>query len=252
MRPVELTRSGVLGTLGVIVVVAVCIRLGLWQLDRRAGRLERNRAVAARMTAEPTTLRSAPSDTVGLTFHRVRIEGELDPDRAVILAGRSHGGAPGVHLVVPLRTPGGAVLVNLGWLPSPDAASAEPPPLPRGPVWVEGVLLPFPDVDLDLPPGGFRTTWFRLDGDALRAQYPYRVAGLYLQATDRPTGQESPTRPAQARQPVILEPPSLGAGPHLSYAIQWFSFAAIFAIGWVVLLVRGGGRDGRPRESPGT
>jgi cytochrome oxidase assembly protein ShyY1 len=33
--------------------------------------------------------------------------------------------------------------------------------------------------------------------------------------------------PAAAETPVRLEPPVIGDGPHLSYAIQWFAFAAI-------------------------
>ena len=37
-------------------------------------------------------------------------------------------------------------------------------------------------------------------------------------------------------------------GPHLSYAIQWFSFAAIFVVGWAALVMRRTGTPGgRPR-----
>jgi surfeit locus 1 family protein len=32
--------------------------------------------------------------------------------------------------------------------------------------------------------------------------------------------------------------PPLGNGPHLSYAVQWFSFAAIGLIGLVVVFLR--------------
>jgi cytochrome oxidase assembly protein ShyY1 len=37
---------------------------------------------------------------------------------------------------------------------------------------------------------------------------------------------------------VRLEPPPLGAGTHLGYALQWFSFALIGLTGWIVLLLR--------------
>ncbi len=33
------------------------------------------------------------------------------------------------------------------------------------------------------------------------------------------------------RYPIPTSPPPLDAGPHWSYAIQWFSFAGIFLIG---------------------
>jgi cytochrome oxidase assembly protein ShyY1 len=44
-------------------------------------------------------------------------------------------------------------------------------------------------------------------------------------------------QPAQA-QPETVAPPGFDDGPHLSYAIQWFSFATIAVVGCVVLLVR--------------
>jgi len=38
--------------------------------------------------------------------------------------------------------------------------------------------------------------------------------------------------------PYPLPPPDLSEGPHLGYAGQWFIFAAIGAVGWVILLRR--------------
>lgn len=249
MRTVELTRRGVLGTVAVLVVAGVCIRLGVWQLDRRAERQARNAVIAERMDAPPVTLERPPMDTAGLAYRRARLAGAVDDGRAIVLAGRSRNGAPGVHVLSPVRLGTGAVLVNRGWLPAPDAATVDLGPVRiEGAVRVEGVLVPFPDVELDTAPDGFRTRWFRVDGRAIRGQYPYPVAPLYLVATVRP--EPAGTGPAQAAEadsarapddaagPVPLELPSIEPGPHLSYAVQWFSFAAIFLIGWMVLLVR--------------
>lgn len=247
-----MTPAGILGSLAIFLVVVVCLRLGFWQLDRREQRLERNTAIAERLEAEPLTLDGVPWDTAGLTHRRVSLHGRLDGDRSVVLAGRSHAGSPGAHLLVPLRTGAAAVLVNRGWLPAADALTVDLEPVAlTGEVRVEGVLLPFPDVDLE-PAGSaaFRRTWYRLHGDAIRAQYPYPVAPLYLVATSRPRG---PAVPDTARGlPVLLGPPAIDPGPHLSYAIQWFSFAAIFLVGWVILLVRrdsGEARSGRSGAS---
>jgi surfeit locus 1 family protein len=35
-------------------------------------------------------------------------------------------------------------------------------------------------------------------------------------------------------RPSRVPPPSLTDGPHLSYALQWFGFATVFMIGFVV------------------
>ena len=234
----EITRAGFLGTIAVFVVVGVCVRLGFWQLDRREQRLDRNAVMAARMAEPAIPLEVVPTDTTGLTFRHVVAHGDYDYDRPIVLAGRSRGGIPGVHVLAPLRISGGALLVNLGWLPSPDAATVDLDSIrAERTARVDGILMPFPDADLDPPAESFRTTWFRLDGDAIRAQYPYAVAPLYLVRTRAAT----PDRPRTASantQPIPLGPPELTAGPHLSYAIQWFSFALIFLVGWGALAVR--------------
>lgn len=243
MRALELTRRGVLGTVVVLVVAAACVRLGLWQLDRRAERADRNEVVAARMAMPPVELESAPRDTAGLAYRLVRLEGQVDGDRALILAGRSRNGAPGVHVLSPVRIGPGAVLVNRGWLPAPDAATVDLDPVRlHDAAAFEGILAPFPDADRATEPEPFRVTWFRFDGDAIRDQYPYPVSPLYLIATSRPGAAAGAGRPA----PVPLDPPTLDPGPHLSYAVQWFSFAAIFLVGWVVILVQRSGRPGHP------
>lgn len=253
MRTLELTRSGVLGTVAVFLVAALCIRLGFWQLERRADRLERNQVVASRIDAEPVTLPTMPPDTSGLAFRRAVVQGRADPGGTFVLAGRSLRGMPGVHVFTPVRLDRSAVLVNRGWLPAPDAASVDAASLRiDGPVTVAGILLPFPDVDLEGERAGFRATWFRLDGDAIRGQYGYDVAPLYLQAT---AVMGTPEAPADA--PLPLDPPALGAGPHLAYAVQWFSFAAVFLLGWAALLMRSRSRpagpdhrNGHPRPGP--
>lgn len=262
MRPLELTRSGVAGTVVVFLVAAVCVRLGLWQLDRRSERLERNAVVAERMAAPPVILHAPPSDTVGLTHRRAAIEGPVDEDQTIVLAGRSHAGRPGVHIYSPVRLGAGAVLVNRGWLPAPDAATVELDSIrrpPGEPARYEGVLLPFPETTgSGESTAAFRRTWFRLDGEAIRSQPPYPVTALYLLATVGPEAAgpggaaREPAAPdggasmaTRGSHPLRLAAPVLDPGPHLSYAVQWFSFAAVFLVGWAaVLLTRRGAASG--------
>jgi surfeit locus 1 family protein len=235
----------------VLLVAAGCVRLGLWQLDRREQRLERNQAISARLATDPVRLDGMPPDTAGLTYRRALVEGVAEADRSVVLAGRSRNGMPGVHLLTPVRVERGALLVNRGWLSAADAATVDLAPLAlAGPVRVEGVLMPFPAVDLERGDAGFQTTWFRLDGDALRGQYPYPVSPLYLRASATPTRPGGGPVPEASAAPVPLEAPVLDSGPHLSYAVQWFSFAAVFLGGWIGLLLRGTG-SGRGRDAVG-
>jgi surfeit locus 1 family protein len=253
-----MTRSGILGTLVVLVVVTGCVRLGLWQLDRRDQKLAHNAAIAERMATDPVILAALPADSMGLVHRSATVHGRFDHDRSFVLMARSYAGAPGVYIFTPLRLDQGAVLVNRGWFPAADAATVDLAAVSRP--WeatVTGVLMAFPDVRDPGAGSGFRQRWARLDGDAIRRQYPYPVAPVYLLDTAGTGAGEVgvaaslPDDADSGRPPVPLAPPVLDSGPHLSYAVQWFSFATIFLVGWVILLVRRTGRSARPRAARG-
>jgi surfeit locus 1 family protein len=205
------------------VVALVCIRLGVWQLHRLAGRRAANRAALA-ARSEPELDLAQLADTAGtarLANRRVRAVGQYDRIHEIVLRGVSLEEAPGVQVVTPLRLPGGvAVLVKRGFVPAPDAVSADLSPLDEpGQVQVHGIALPIESSGrpgLPLTRDG-RTTWARLELDTLRRLLPYPLLGVYLlQAADS----------GLPGFPRRLDVPQLDDGPHLSYAIQWFGFAA--------------------------
>ncbi len=196
------------------------------------------------MDEPPITLDRVPSDTGGLLFRRVRVRGPIDAAHSLVVAGRSYEGAPGVHLVTPVRIGSGAVLVNRGWLPSPDAATVDIQPYDTvGTLGVIGLALPFDpredgvDYSGAADSSGFRRVWYGYEA-AMRRQLPYPSASFYLQAL--PAESPDPRRVGPQSLPARLPPPTLSEGPHLSYAVQWFSFAAIALIGWGLLARRSG------------
>jgi surfeit locus 1 family protein len=202
-----------------VVVAAVCVRLGVWQLDRLEQRKARNAAISAAFRAAPVTAEEAMRDSA-TRFRRARVRGQWDYSRESIVGGRTRSGSPGVHVVTPVTlTDGATVLVNRGWVYSPDARTVD---LPR---WHEG-----PEADLvgyvDEPP------------TSLRASDP---SSLYVVALADSTSRQTAAgdRPARLDTPAFTD-----QGPHLNYAVQWFSFAAIALIG-TPLVVR---RQQRRRE----
>lgn len=222
------------------LVAAVCLRLGFWQLERLGERRAENRiAEAARGLPEMAISGGADSS---LAQRRVRATGAYDAGGEIILRGQSHRERPGVVVVTPLRLSGEetAVLVARGFVPSADAVnvSSVPPP-DSGEVTIRGVALPLGERDDDgamLERPGAGTTWKGLDRSAVEARLGYPVASVYiLQAPD-----------SAAASPRRLEPPALDDGPHLSYAIQWFAFAAIALVGAAALLGRRGSAARRP------
>lgn len=244
-RGFSVTPGGVAATLVLALAIIFFVRLGFWQLDRLDERRALNERVAARLTAPPITDAATLEDTTGIVYRAAAVSGRLDGERSVVLPGRSYRGVPGVHLLTPLRLDGrdDAVLVNRGWVPSADAATIDVADFDTlGPVSVRGLVLPFPGPAESLAqrraavsPGEvreFRRVWFTVDEEALRAQYPYRLLPALVQQL--PTGAAEPL----PRYPRQLDAPPLDEGPHLGYALQWFSFALIGIIGWLALVLR--------------
>lgn len=244
------TVKGVVASVIVLVVAVACVRLGFWQLDRLEQRRARNALVEQRTAAAVLEGAGALRDTAGLAFRRVRVAGRLDRERAMLLSRQYYRGAPGVHVLVPLLPASGApaVLLDLGWLSSPDAAHADLSrvPLPDT-LTVVGLALHFPDAPRAERRGDTRVdtlvaprsrTLFRLDPRTLAERLPYGVAPMYVRALPEPGAPEVPRR---------AEPPALGEGPHFGYALQWFGFAAVAVIGWGVMVLRRG-RDDELRQ----
>jgi surfeit locus 1 family protein len=216
--------------LGCFVAVAlVCARLGLWQVHRLRERRAVNAAALAARSKPPVIMEKGDATGAGLIDRRVVASGRYDDDHAIILRGRVYQGVPGVEIVSPLLLHDGrsAVLVNRGFVPTPDAFTVDPDPLREpGTVRVEGMALPIRSGGGALLQQGKQTTWAQLDLDALRARLPYSISPVYIrQLPDS----------ALPRFPRRLEPLPLDDGPHLSYAIQWFSFSVMALVFGVVI-----------------
>lgn len=199
-------------TLGVvaILVATACVFLGRWQLNRLAQRRARNAALAARLALPPLWVgRNVTADSA--RQRRVVARGVYDFAAERTWPGRSFQGTPGVALVTPLRlADGSAVLVDRGWVPSPDAFHVDQTYREPDTATVTGIAL--------VPPRG------RGDVD-VTGFLPFVIQ---LEAVDPAGG-----------LPRRWPPPTFDNGPHLSYAIQWFSFALIALVGTAVLIRKG-------------
>ena len=221
---------------------ALFIRLGVWQLHRREERRARNALVSARLTSPPVDVVALPRDTVEARYRRVRGVGSPDYDHEVAWTARTHEGSPGVNLITPVRIAGHdtAVLVNRGWVYAPDGATVD------FAKWHDSDSV-FTGYVEELAPGpnGESTRHprmvIRLSAATVAHAFPYPVMPFYIVAT----GDSA----MAADKPARLELPALDEGPHLSYAIQWFSFALIALVGAGIVVKRRRDGDGGAEDA---
>ncbi len=232
-----LNRKWILGTVLVILGAALCVGLGIWQLDRLKQRRAFNAQVEAvqAMPVLDLPAQSSAEDLTAMQYRHVRATGIFDAAHQVAILNRYYNGQYGYDLLTPLVMQGGeAVLVDRGWVPADNKSS---PATWRQydvshPVTVDGIVQLTASApvfgaaaDPTLTPGQKGLDrWIYIDIPRIAQQMPYPVLPVYIQPNPDPNA----TNPPFASQ----EQPDLSDGPHLSYAIQWFSFAAIMLVGY--------------------
>lgn len=229
----------ILGTVVVVALAAVFIRLGFWQLDRLDQRQTHNAVVEERLSAEPAPLgtltQGADDHPESVQYRRVVVTGEFDSSEEVLIRSQVELGQAGFHVITPLElNDGSAVLVNRGWVPlsmdTPPVAAAPAPGTQAVEGWIQGTQNR-PSFGPEDPPGHLEV-FNRVDVARIADQLPYGVTmPFYVVAM----GEEG------ADLPVPVEPPNFSEeGPHLGYAIQWFGFALVGLVGFYFLMRRKG------------
>lgn len=232
------SRKWLFATILVFFGTALCIRLGIWQLDRLEQRRAFNAQVETMRAMPPLDLNNENPENIGtMEWRAVTVSGEYDFENQVAIRNRYYRDQVGYHLLTPLHSHGTAVLVDRGWIPA-DGNSApadwrkydEP-----GVVTVTGQIRlgqgkpAFGGVADALPAdGGPLWVWNNGDVERIALQAPYPIMPVYIQPDINP-GDEIPPIPYQ---PTI----ELTEGSHFGYALQWFTFATILFAGYPFFL----------------
>jgi len=217
-----------------VTLAAVFLRLGLWQMERKAEK-----------AALFQRFENAPSMSIGealanrTEFARVEAFGHYDPRRHILLDNRIWQGRAGVHVLTPFELADGRwLLVNRGWLPlPPDRLSL--PDIPADTVVrsihgrlaspiAGGPMLGSADVLVsDRWPQ--LITYLNLADVGAALSEPLQPWIIQLDADD-PSGFGDRQWSA-----AVMEP-----ARHAAYAVQWLALCATALIIWVVLGMRRG------------
>ncbi len=229
-------------TLLVLLIALVMIRLGFWQLDRLHQRRARNAAIMAQSAQPPLSLNDPQNDGLwdASPYRLWQAQGYFDFEHQFFLKSQTWKGVVGYHVITPFHLIGRreVVLVDRGWIPyaSSFGGSIDPYPYPDHEVTIRGIVgrdaLPPRGREGPFLPDPSDRTLYYVDPASLSTVLPYTLLPIYLvwTAAEGEDVQQLPYRPAYSV--------NLDEGPHLGYAIQWFSFAVIVLGGYVYWLVR--------------
>ncbi len=228
------------------IAVVAFVFLGFWQLGRLAERRALNDKILERADSDPvdldTLVADGTIDVTDLEYVPIVAAGHYLEDREIILSARSQAGRSGHNVLTPLVTAGGTtVIVDRGWVPvdvdGPPVIGAEPP---EGIVRVVGMLR---RSETHGPLGPVDAVPFqrvgRIDLPILATKLDLDLLPMYVVLVEQEPAQ-------QGDLPIPLPPPQLSEGPHLAYAVQWFLFALVVAVGFPVLIVRTATGEVRP------
>ena len=227
-------RKWLFATLFVLAGTTLCIRLGIWQLDRLQQRRTFNHQVESMRAMPALDLNQyQPDDISSMEWRAVRMQGKYDFANQVALRNQAYLGQDGYHLLTPLRFNDEYVLVDRGWISRDgNSTSADWRKYDEtrtvdltGQIRLGQTKPAFGGVADTLPTDGSKLEiWNNSDLTRISEQLPYPVLPVYIQLDEN--GDD--TQPPIPYQPVL----ELTEGPHFGYALQWFTFATILFVGY--------------------
>jgi surfeit locus 1 family protein len=218
-------RFRLIPCIATILVVALGIALGNWQVRRAAEKIDLQAQLTERGRQAPLVLTGGTS-AVPQEFRRVSVRGQFVPGFAVFLDNRPYQGRAGYVLVMPFKIEGADqyLLVARGWLPRAAGAVGQLPvyQTPAGMTTLEGVMR------LDLghvmqlgtaPPLTPNAMVQNLSvADVARASN-LPLLPFFIQQTGPQAAGETLVRDWPA--------PAVGVEKHRGYAFQWYALATM-------------------------
>ncbi|MDH3220193.1 MAG: SURF1 family protein [Gammaproteobacteria bacterium] len=214
--------------------ITLFVTLGMWQLDRAAFKDLLQQKFEQRL-AQDYRMLNIDTDLADIQYRKLMVRGSYDNAHNFLLDNQVHQGQAGYQVLTPLQLADSdhIILVNRGWAAWGASRERLPEILPAEPAAaVEGIAFVPGEPALTL--GGLKLSegWPQLipyvDLAALRQQYSQRLLPMILWLAP-----EGPGVYVRDWDPIWLPPEKSRA-----YAVQWFSFAGIALLLFVLLNLR--------------
>jgi surfeit locus 1 family protein len=225
--------------IAVLIVMAIGISAGQWQMRRAAEKEAIESRLAERAAAPPVKLSAGSIAPGEIEYRKILVEGEFLPRWTVYLDNRPHNGVAGFYVATPMRIADSDmhVLVLRGWVARDPADRSRLPeiPTPEGKVQIQGVARQRTGQVLQLgeaPPIEPGAIVQNMDIDAYSKATGLRLQPFVIEQT-------SEVSDGLARD---WPQPSVGIDKHYGYAFQWYGLAATAFIFYLVTGFRRGSK----------
>jgi cytochrome oxidase assembly protein ShyY1 len=223
--------------LATLVLVALGIALGNWQVRRAAEKTALQARLTQRSAMPPVALDGKPVDPAAIEYRHVIVTGEFVPNWPLFLDNRPLEGRTGFVLLMPFKIADSdeIVLAARGWLPRDPAVHDRVPHVttPPGRTTIEGLAVLHPARVMELgkaPPLKPGAIVQNFDSAGFAQASGMRTLPVLVEQTS-PDGTELIRKwPA----------PAVDVDRHKGYAFQWYALAAMAFLFFVITGFRSG------------
>ena len=219
-------------TIAAFATIALCLTAASWQHRRMLEKEALQQAISAAATAPAVPLPPAVTDWPRWRFRTVTLKGEFDARHQILIDNAQHAGRVGFGVVTPfVLDDGRKVLVDRGFVAGGATRAILPsPPVPRGAVVLQGrVDLPslrYVELGKSALPTG--PLWQHVDPEKFSQATGIDVLPIIIRII-------GPPGDGLVQDDAL---PDTGIEKHLSYMLQWLTFAAMAAGLWLWFTVR--------------
>ena len=218
-----------------ILILALLISLGNWQLDRAREKQAILDLQSARMNLDSIDISTLQLTDNDLRYLPVKAGGWLDTSHQILIDNQVKDGRVGYFVLTPMKLNASeAVLINRGWV----AAGADRGVLPNVALTavgasIKGKLDHFPSVGIrlegaDVLSEGWPSVTQLIDLDNVEERLGYRIMPYQILL--------NPIEPNGYNRHWV--PMRMGPEKHHGYAFQWFALATAWVIIYFVLTIK--------------
>jgi surfeit locus 1 family protein len=211
-------RPTLIPTLFAIPAFILLLALGTWQVYRLQWKHQIINQITRQM-ALPAIELPSPLDPEEFQYRKIQVSGEIVPDKELFLytGVKEFKGDAGYDVLVPLkRADGSIILIDRGWIPVKEKASAAWKL--SGPVTIDGVVMRGEKKARFTPENdSARNMWFWIDLPAISKHYQMDMPPYYILQAAGPDKHALPIGRTISALSIRND--------HLQYAITWYSAA---------------------------